>query len=434
MPVDQADNPVTRSLNQLGLQWKAFEETSEAVLGIWRVGADQSRMIDAMVYLEDTEQKVVPSIFLTFESGFQDPETYAYELIKEFLTQIAHPTSRLSLEEGGVNFDQLIIDEIRDTKAWLKLLSDFAKMVKPLTGHFVPYLLPKTVSDEQAWLKWVEKLLNLDVPSKIRIMVKEDERRPLFETLVENYPERTQVLVPDLDMGNIIQEVLAEATKNKENEPGVQLQQLMIRLDQTVTRLQMSEAEQYAAQAVEMAGKEGWAHLQVIALFTLANGYIGGKNFDKAVESYRKARQIAADFGVKEPQIGKQLEIQAIMGEAGCYLGKQDFATGAVTYAQAAPLAREIDKPHLELEAWRMTAFCRHYLKDHTDAWGFYRKALETGEKIDPELRPSTTLPYVGQALLELRSKSGTDQKQYELEEEINALLGENWQTLIKTT
>lgn len=433
MPNHQVENPVTRSLHNLAQQWQTFEQEEEAVLGIWRVSPEQSRMIDALVYMEDTEYGVIPSMFLPFESAFIDSETYAYELIKEFLTHASQPESRASLEAGGIDIDRLRVDEIKDTRAWLALLSDFTKLTDALTGYFVAYLLPDQVKDQHAWLAWIERLLQMPIPDKIRFMLKEDERQPVFENLLQDYPKRIKLLVPDLDMGEVMKQILEEAAQGREDDPGMLFRKAMLDLGQAAGKKQIVEAEKAAETAFSIAREAQWPHLQIATLFTLGNAYIGVKDFEKAIVQYRRAQEVAAQYEAEAPEMAGQLRVQAIMGEAGCHLGKQDFEVGAKVYARAGEPARNIGKPHLELEAWRMAAFCNQYQKDYRQAWYYYREAWEAGKKMDASMRLTSTMPYVGQAMLDIHPNADTNIRPYELEDEINALLGENWQKLIKT-
>lgn len=434
MPDQFQDNPVTRRLKELGQQWKAFEENSKAPFGIWKVNQDASRMVDALVYLEDTEEGVVPSIFFTFKTDFTDPEIYAFELIKELLTQLAYPSSRNALEEGKVDIEALEIGEIKDTKAWLQLLADFANLVETLSGHFVAYLQPQHIDSPQNWVNWLERLLQMQIPAKVRIMLKEERQAPLLTKLIDQYPNRVQVLEVDINMGDTMQEAFAEASKGRENEPGVRFQKALLGLGQAAGEQKMDKAAIHAKEALGIAVAEAWPHLQVAVCFTLANGYIGVKDFEQAIQSYQQARQAAKEHGEKDPAMGQQLEAQSIIGEAGCYLGRQDFKTAAQIYALAGPIAQAIEKTNIELEAWRMAGFCYQFIKEYDQAWLYYRKALDAGRRMDAIVRPSTTLPYVAEALLKLVTKADSGMKRYQLENEIVELLGENWQELLKTT
>ena len=425
-------NPVTRRLQKLAEKWEVFEQVSNAPLGIWKVEYDVSRMIDAFVLMEDTVQKQVSSIFLTFEADFVDNETYAFELIKEFLMNVFHPTSKASLEEAGVDVTTLRVGEIKDTHTWLKLLVDFVGLVEFLEGHFVAYLNPRHKADAQAWVDWIEKLINLELPDRLRFMIKEESQFPLFDNLIEQYPEKIELLYPEIDMGEVMHEIVDEASKKRGDVPGAKFQKLMIDVSQFVGKKKMIEAEAKAKEAIEIASLEKWDNLQIAVLIALANGYIGTKEFEMARAKFQEARRISRIYAEKEPELGKQMEVQALMGEAGTYLGEQNFKEGAPVYALAGEVASSIQKHNLEMEALRMTGFCYNYVKNYRSAWEYYRKALIAGEKLEENMRRSSTLPYVGEALLKLHSKANADIKKIDLEDKIAHLLGNDWKELIE--
>lgn len=431
MPLQNAANPVVQQLHRLGQQWMGFVEQSDAVLGVWQVDSQETSMIDALPFLEDTEQGIVPSIFLTFESTFADPEKYAYALIEEFLGRISQSESRASLEQGGVNIDALQLGDIKDTRAWLKLLADFADLVPQLPGHFVAYLKPEDIENRAAWLKWMQRLLSLEIPQKIRLMTKEEADWRWFDELAEEAPGRLQRLVPDLDMDQAMRDILADAARQRPDDPAVQFRQYILETGQAAGEQQMAKAESAAARALALASKQGWRQLEIAVHFTLANGYIGIQDFEQALSQYGQAQAIAQSYMDEAPDIAAQLSVQAVMGSAGCHLAQRDLPTAAEQYAAAATAADEADKPHLGLEAWRMAGFCCQQERDYQQAWTYNRLAWTDGEKLAPETRPTTTLPYVAQALLDLRSKAGAPLKQYQLEDEISALLGADWQTLL---
>jgi len=431
MDTDKADNPIVLRLKTLGEMWNVSMQHKAAALTVWRVPPDQDRMVDAFVYLEDSEQGVTPSIFFTFESDFIDHETYAFELIKEFLTQAGRPESRASIERSGAKIEELTIGEIKDTRAWLKLLADFSGMIDVLEGHFVAYLLPGEVSSQEGWLKWLEKLLELELPNKIKVMVKEDARASTFSDLLEDYPDKTNLLEPKLDMFAAYGEILAEANKGKENEPGAVYQKLCLQLNEAVAQKNMGLANKIASDAIAITQAEEWPNLEVAIYFILANGYLGQRDLEAAKQQYEKSRATSIVFAEQNPAIGHQLEIQSIMGIAGITLGEQDFTGAAELYASSAPIATKIDKPILVLEAWRMSGFCYQQDGAIPQAWEQYQLAWEAGKTLDTSVRLSTTMPYVAKSLLEIREKSRSNMKLYELEDEIAAGLGTEWVSIL---
>jgi len=428
------NNPVTDKLRQLGEQWKVLQETSDALIGVWKVNEDQSQMVDALVFLEDTGYGVLENtVFMNFQTPFVNKETYAHDLIREFLIMVGHPLAQDNLRERGLDYKQIRIDEIKDTKAWLKVLRDFTEMLHN-KERIVPYLIPENIENKKEWLEWLDKYIQVNAGEKVvRPMLKQITPDDTLDDLIKAYPMFIEVLQTDMDTYNLMLEVLEKAHEGKENEPGAKLQKALVKIGEASGKLDMPKAEQLAEEAIEIVKTQGWPHLEANVLVVLANGYIGLKDYDAAIKRFQEARAAAQEYVEQDRNIAGNLEITTIFGEAGCYIGKQDFEMAGETYIQAAPIAKEIDKIHFELEAWRMTGFCRQSSKEYEDAWDAYQKAWETGRKMEPESRTSTTLPYVAKAMVEIRGKANAPIKKYDLEDEIMELLGENWQELIKT-
>jgi|GEM_PF-1703150 len=429
------DNPVTRKLNQLGEQWKEFEETSNALIGVWKVNEEQVRMIEGLVYMEDSEQKVVEaSVFIAFENPFDDPETYASGLIQEFQNKAANPVSKQALKGRGIDIDTLQIDEIQDTKAWLKLMSDFVQLLGEPVENFVAYLMPSYMYDNKQFVKWIEKFLHVNSSGVVKLMLREEIKHPILDDLFKKYPDYVKPLEPDIDMTNIYNEIFDEAAKGKEEEPATKFEKAMLNATMASNELNLPKAEKIANEAIKIAEEHGWYQYQTGIYIMLANGYIGLKDFDMALQRCKAARESAIKYAPENEKVSKQCQVTAIMGEAGCHLGKQDFESGAEIYAQAAPLAKDIETPHLEVEAWRMTAYCYQYVRKHKLAWEYYNKAWEAGKKMKAEERPNTTLPYVAQGLMKTRSKADINISKRDLENEIIEMLGENWQNNLAKT
>ncbi len=432
MAEQNTENPITRRLTKLGEKWMAFEQSSEAPLVVWQINREASQMIDAFVLFEDTDVGNVPSLFLTFQADFTDAETYAANLIEEFFARINHPESQAYLNHAKVLTNLLSTPEEKTPLAFLQLLSKLAHMVEELEGYFVAYLLPRQNQNPKMWALWIESLLELEFPSKIKILVKEEADIPMFDRVIAYFPEKTAVLQSDIDMSEAMQEVFEEATQGKEEEPGVKLQKAVLKAGQAAGKKDMSTAEAFAKEALEIAAAQNWPNLQVAIYILLANGYIGMQDFETAVARFMEGYTTAENYAKEEPELGKQLEVQTLMGIAGCQLAQKEYEEGGKSYIKAGQIADYIQKNQLALEAWRMAGFSYdYYLDDPFSAWEYYNYALTAGRKLDPSSIKVSTLPYVGKALIDLCSKVGERKKQHEIDEEFIELLGEDWQALI---
>lgn len=424
------ENPVSRKLAQLGEKWWAFEQTSHAPLGVWKVRHDDSSMVDAFVRFEDTKAAVVPSIFFSFDYPFRSSETYAFDLIDDFLERINHPDSQKALQEANIPVQRLPLPQRRDRHSWLQLLSAFGRLIEHLEGSIVAYLTPKKNESPQAWVGWIADLLEEDIPSNVRLMLKQGPDSPSLDLLTEYFPDKVHLMETDIEVADLMQEVVDEAAKGRENTPEVLFQKAFIKIGQHGGKQEMGEAERYAGEALSIARAQNWPQMQVAVFMSLGGGYIGVKQFDKAIAAYQQGRGCAQAHAVEDPEMGHQLEVQLLFGIAGCYLGLQDFKTGGGYYLEAGPIADVAQKDFLSLEAWRMAGFCAERNKEYYEAWDYNQKALEAGRRMPEAVRRGSTLPFVGDALLRLAKKVGENDKKEAIDQDLAGLIGEDWQEL----
>ncbi|HLP42777.1 MAG TPA: hypothetical protein VK465_14805, partial [Fibrobacteria bacterium] len=155
------------------------------------------------------------------------------------------------------------------------------------------------------------------------------------------------------------------------------------------------------------------------------------KRTDEAVKTYGEAEQAATLAKEKqEPGAGK-LVIQARLSAGAALVGAARFPEAGPVYEQTAPLARAEADALLELESLRMAAYCREASKDWEGAWTLGGKALQVGEKMKPEEKENSTLPYVGQALTRVNNKvRKTDGAT--LKKHLDKTIGEGWEKKIE--
>ena len=120
-------------------------------------------------------------------------------------------------------------------------------------------------------------------------------------------------------------------------------------------------------------------------------------------------------------------------------MGKNDEA--AEVYVKAAPLAQAIEEPFLEMEAWRMAAYCYEKEKTYQAAVQYGEFALIAGEKMPEEEREPSTLVYVGDAFIRVIKCAKKQMRLFTItaavpeEDAINdrmvALMGEDWQASV---
>ena len=128
----------------------------------------------------------------------------------------------------------------------------------------------------------------------------------------------------------------------------------------------------------------------------LGVAYLNAKKTDQAVKTSGEAEKAARAAKEKqEPGAGK-LVIQAKLSAGSALVGAARFPEAAKVYDEAAVISAAEPDPLMELESLRMAAYCREASKDWEGAWTVGGKALKAGEKLEPDLKANSTLPYVG--------------------------------------
>jgi hypothetical protein len=93
------------------------------------------------------------------------------------------------------------------------------------------------------------------------------------------------------------------------------------------------------------------------------------------------------------------------------------------------PLAKEEAEPFLELEAWRMASYCHELTDAPREAWRCGLAALDAAATLDPELRRNSTVPFLGQRLIDLIGRYRGDTKHvHDLRNRLEVLIRPDWE------
>ena len=90
-------------------------------------------------------------------------------------------------------------------------------------------------------------------------------------------------------------------------------------------------------------------------------------------------------------------------------------------------MARELRDARMELECWRMASWCCEVAKEVERAWENCQRAWEVGRAMDARARETSTLPYVGDALVRLSHERQGVQAAQAMESQVESVLGNDW-------
>jgi tetratricopeptide (TPR) repeat protein len=419
-------NAVERRLKLLHDQWTEFAQLPEARLLRWVVEPDETRMVEAFVHKEGDERLgECPDLFLRLEEPFDEPARYGYAL-REALVRLEEE-SRAGLEEEGLGGWKCppVKEGETDVEAFLSVCNSLRGHYESLCEHLAVVLMPVRGVDASAWLKWLGGAVDKAASAHVRLVVLDDARTLVLEPLAEAQPERVVTIRAKLDMGRVLEELSQEA--GHLDTPGGKFRELFVRMGNAATKGDVEKVERLGAQAVAVAAGQGLHSLVVAAHFVMGGALLGTGRPREALEYYRQAEAAAGESETKGEPDGTQLRLKSRMAQGAAWVTAQEYAQAAKLYEETAPLARELKDARMELECWRMASWCCEEAKEVERAWEHGQRAWEVGRAMDAETRETSTLPYVGEALVRLSHERQGARAAQSMESEVESVLGNDW-------
>lgn len=413
-----ANNPIMKRLELLYEQWDEFMDDEAARALRWVVRADEFRGVEAWLEAEGDEQAgELPVIFLRSEQAFEDPLAYAEALRQELCKGIEF--ARADGELGDFYMPQPRGQAIVDL---LELAAALAAYEDELPTVAALVLTPSEVRDAQAWQAWLRAAARA-CPESVRLVVFDWAGAESLADLVASEPELVHTEQADLDLSGAALEVSAQA--GRLDQPDGQFRHAYAQMLDAIGKGDMVAAQQHAVPAMEVAGQQGWGHLQLAVAFGLGSGFLQAKDPQRAIELYYQAEQRAL-MGQQSGAawaLPLQLKARLAMGAAGVMA--QAWPQATVLYLKTVPVAQACEDPLSELDCLRMASYCRANQGETVEAWTLGLAALELGEGMDADTRANSTMAYVGVGLERLAPQLGVEWAP--VEQRLIAALGPDW-------
>ncbi len=453
-------NPISRRYESLLTEWMGFRKNKETRLTIWQVSDDEIPMVERFINQEASEHGRSPDLFIALERPFHQPESYAKHIVDEMKEQLE------AYQEAVPQNDQVPAWQVihkkekgfeQSPQMFIRNLEDFSRSIKDFEELTVAYLSPSEILDPEHWEKWLIQALGSGIAENIRLLVLEvidpaleKGQSKTFRQLVQNYSEKVKLFRADLNMHGAMREAAAQGDPN---HPGVRFQTLYLDLGQAAGRKQINRVERLSQEALVIAQREDWPHLQVAVHSLVASAWLSKNNPRKAIESYESACQIAENTYKGPPKpwgtLGGKLWIQSLFASASAKLLLPNYQTALADYEKICPLAEAQEDYFSHLEARRMAGYCHRLLGHRTQSWDNNLQALAVAEQYSelirqgatqeearakPELRLAlqrglATLAFVGQALLKLIPSQGNHQDEVQIRQRLEILLGQDWES-----
>ena len=414
MPEVRRRNPIERRLDELGARWSAFTANPRARLLRWVAGREDARMVGAFVEVQNEEIGEMPDLFIHLDDAFGGD--YGARLVESLRAQ--YDETREGLEAEGIAA-AWAPPEPPGAHPFAAAAASLYACHADLMDHLALVVAPETVADAEGWRAWLLALLP-HLPEGVRVLVVDLAERPLLDGLVD---ERVVSERLALDMDGAMSEL---ARGSGGNDPGDRFRRAFVSVAQASGRGDMKTAARDGRSALAIAERMGWSDMQVAVHAALGAGYLAAGRLDDALASYRRGRVVSEGALARREPGADRLLVQARLSEAGALVGDGRHAEAAPLYAGTAPVAEQAEDALMTMESWRMAAYCHEQTGAADEAWRCAEAALKVGEAMKEDERASSTLPYVGAALLRLAEGRGVARAR--VDARMTALLGPDWE------
>jgi hypothetical protein len=315
-------------------------------------------------------------------------------------------------------------------------------------AHLVVWLDLEQVSDPEAYLLWLQRLL-IEAPAELRFIAVDSRDAPAYEPLHKVEPVRVHTEPCDLDVLAAVVDLAEAAGKDT---PGGQFRVLLAKLGQAIAAGEMTRAVPLAALALEVAAAQGWSHLGAVVHMMLAGAYSALGQPLEAAKAYTEAESLGAECEAREqgaktdgkpsaadqagqanPQAnpvvyGRHLRLQARLGQGASMVAYGAWRQAATVYLNAAPLAASLEDARAELDCFRLASACAEHHGETSEAWDCGMRGFNVGITMDEETRSTSSMPYLCEHLERFTTRHAAYRAHRgPLLEHVEKLLGPEW-------
>jgi tetratricopeptide (TPR) repeat protein len=384
-------NPVEQRLLSLGSDWIEFRSDSTKRLLLWQVQENAFRLVQCFFEAQKHDlEYATGDQFIVFDTAFEHSFQYSRALKESLRGQ--YDASRADLEQQGLEADwDLETTAVPDTVTGvMQFLRAFGSRYHQTIGHLVVVLNPEDVSEETFFVDWLRRALDTHLPERLRLVILDSIEHPRWTGLSEAKDARVVARAPPIDGLATAQETFAQ---ERAVGPAAVFRNYLMGVVALVDKGSADQVKAKAKDALTFARAQGWRDQEVVLRMLVAGALLKEGRHAEAIRVYQAARQTANYTLDSEHPAGRQLVLQAWLGEAGAHLAAADPVVAAGCYDQAALMAQEDNSPVLRIEACRMGAFCLARAGRSDDAIQRGLQAIEAGAGLKADERLMSSLP-----------------------------------------
>lgn len=326
-------NPIAERLARLYRQWETFAIDPGATSLRWLFRADELRMFEAFLAIEDDEGGELPALFVVLDAPFLGTGGYGDALRRQLerhfqgLGEHMHALGFEPWRDPGTAMTR------SDIGTLMELCGGAVRQLGDELEQLVLVLWPRRVEDAHAFARWLNRAIRV-VPERVRLVLLDRAEAPQFEMLSEASTRGLRTITARLDMGHAIMQV-ADAASTADS-PGGRIRREQLEMSRALARGDTAAACEHASLAQDIARDAGLSHLEVAVPLSLATGLLAANEIDAALREYSRA-DLLAEAALSSPgnDWAGGLRLQARLGQAAALVAVGAWEHAAERYIMA---------------------------------------------------------------------------------------------------
>ena len=281
-------NPISERLEKMYKAWGQIVD-EDTQLACWLMHEEDIKLYEAFCALECSEHGYLDDITIGLMTPFNSVERFSSDLIKNWITDFEAQQSKLKKKgfhrewEGVEDVKERLNTSKKEEDADLlnQAMLSFRKAMNFEEERWLNLaLLPQMVSGGKAYQKWLNKVLQHELPEKCRLIVLDYFGKEHLRLLHIDLPKRCKRLPVTLHVAGAMQKI---ASTGEPNDPLVAFRKCLFEMGEGVKKSKHDHVVKWGEKAVEIARSTGEKVLQAVAWLTYASMLLSFKgNVDEA--------------------------------------------------------------------------------------------------------------------------------------------------------
>ncbi|MFD2561103.1 hypothetical protein [Aquimarina rubra] len=431
-------NPIAQLITTIQQKW--IDEVSpydHIKLVRWLIKPDQARLYEGFLRLESTPNGGLSDVPIVLLTAFENKETHSKKLIKDWIETFKKDEKlQKDLDARNLKFDWSVSEyeaklENENTDCnvlLLEMLSTFQKAMPNPQLHLALSLYPYSIEETAAYGKWIDILLQLGLPDKVRLMFFDYVEERYFDKLTKTHNDISKSLAVPLDLQGAINKI---ASAGDPNDPEVQFRQCMIEMSKSVTKKNLPRLHDWGKKGLMITQKSGSKSAFATAHVIYAGMLFNFKEYKIIEELLQKGLAIAKQGLSTGEDTCKPIIIQSYGYQASCKQLQKQKDIAADLFCKQANISIEYGFGPQALTAWWLgyNVIKKRDKKRYSD---IVTEAYQYGVSLAPEMIKSTCMAYIAADYYNICDQNRNKEECESINIYMTEIEGEGWREKVE--